>query len=182
MRDNKRYKDFDIGEYTYGQPDVIKAKQYGTLKIGRFCSIAGGVVFHLFGNHRVDWATTFPFTKLFTEASGIQGYPQIKGDIVVGNDVWIGTNACVLAGVTIGNGAVVGAGSMVTRNVPPYAIVAGNPAKLIRYRFSPGQIAKLEEIAWWDWPIEKIIASLPLMLNEHIDTFIEACMSGNAGE
>jgi carbonic anhydrase/acetyltransferase-like protein (isoleucine patch superfamily) len=83
-------------------------------------------------------------------------YLRTKGSIVVGNDVWVGTRAIILSGVTIGDGAIVAAGSVVTKDVPPYAIVAGNPARLIRYRFSDETIAAMCRIRWWDWPLEVI--------------------------
>lgn len=114
------------------------------------------VVFLLGGEHRADWITTYPFNALFGEGAHITGHPSSKGDIVVGNDVWIGYQSCILSGVTIGNGAIIGAKSVVTKDVPPYAIVAGNPAKFIRYRFPQETIDKLEHLAWWDWDISVI--------------------------
>ncbi|MGV2442242.1 CatB-related O-acetyltransferase, partial [Bacillus atrophaeus] len=92
-------------------------------------------------------------------------------DIVVGNDVWIGYQSCILSGVTIGNGAIIGAKSVVTKDVPPYSIVAGNPAKFIRYRFPQEIIDKLENLAWWDWDISVIKISIPLLLSDKIDEF-----------
>ena len=114
------------------------------------------VVFILGGEHRADWITTYPFNALFSEGAHITGHPSSKGDIVIGNDVWIGYQSCILSGVTIGNGAIIGAKSVVTKDVPPYAIVAGNPAKFIRYRFPQETIDKLENLAWWDWDISVI--------------------------
>ena len=99
---------------------------------------------------------TYPFNALFSEGAHITGHPSSKGDIVIGNDVWIGYQSCILSGVTIGNGAIIGAKSVVTKDVPPYAIVAGNPAKFIRYRFPQETIDKLENLAWWDWDISVI--------------------------
>lgn len=93
--------------------------------------------------------------------------------MVIGNDVWIGVNACVLSGVRIGDGAVVGACSVVTRDVPPYAIVAGNPARLVRKRFDDETIEELLKIKWWDWDIERIKENLPLLLSENVKDFAE---------
>ena len=125
-------------------------------------------------DHRVDWITTYPFTAFWPEAKDYSGHPKKKGDIVIGNDVWIGHGAMILSGVHIGNGAVVAAGSIVTKNVSPYCIVGGNPAKIIRYRFSSEQIDKLERIAWWNWPRSKIVQALPLLLSNNIDFFLAA--------
>lgn len=150
--------DFEIGDHTYGVPRV-----YGSgpkLRIGKFCSIAGGVRIFLAVDHRSDWITTYPFPLIWREAHGIKGHPFSKGDIAIGNDVWIGQNATILSGVTIGDGAVIGGCAVVTGNVPPYAIVAGNPAKLIRYRFENEKIERLLKLKWWDWPIDKIKKNL----------------------
>ncbi len=141
------------------------------LKIGKFCSLGEDVVFILGGEHRADWITTYPFNALFSEGAHITGHPSSKGDIVVGNDVWIGYQSCILSGVTIGNGAIIGAKSVVTKDVPPYAIVAGNPAKFIRYRFPQEIIDKLENLAWWDWDISVIKRAIPLLLSDKIDEF-----------
>jgi acetyltransferase-like isoleucine patch superfamily enzyme len=125
------------------------------------------------GNHRVDWVTTYPFNVLFPEGRSFKGHPHSKGDVIVGHDVWIGTDALILSGVKIGNGAVVGARSVVARSVAPYAVVAGNPARVVRLRFPEEQIRELERIAWWDWPIEKIQAAWPLLLSSNLDGFLE---------
>ena len=163
-------KDFEIGDYTYGHPKVRAFDRTTKLKIGKFCSIASGVQILLGGNHRPDWITTFPFTAFFDvwpEAKGISGHPSSKGDVIIGNDVWIGTHSTILSGVNIGDGAVIGACSVVTQNVPPYGIVAGNPAKFIKKRFPDEVIKKLLEIAWWNWPEEKIREALPLFLTNN---------------
>jgi acetyltransferase-like isoleucine patch superfamily enzyme len=123
-----------VGRKTYGALDVTDFSPMNTkLKIGSYCSISPGVRFLLGGEHQIDSISTFPFkVKCF-------GYVQeagSKGDIVVGDDVWIGTNAIICSGVTIGQGAIVAAGAVVTKNAPPYAVVGGNPAKVIKYRFS----------------------------------------------
>ncbi len=172
MNKNKTYKGFDIGDWSYGQPKVYSWGEGSTLKIGKFCSFADGVIIIVGGEHRVDWITTYPFSELFEKAKLFKGHPKSKGDIKIGNDVWIGMNALILSGIEIGDGAVIGAGSVVLKNVEPYAIVGGNPAKLIRYRFDEQIITKLREIAWWNWPLSKIEEAWPLLLSSNINDFI----------
>jgi serine acetyltransferase len=101
------------------------------------------------------------------------GHPSCKGDIIIENDVWIGAKATIMSGVRIGNGAIVAAGSVVSKDVPPYAIVAGNPAKVVKYRFSDEQIKKLLSIAWWNWDEQKIKDNAMTMWSNNIDEFIE---------
>jgi virginiamycin A acetyltransferase len=100
------------------------------------------------------------------------GHPSCKGDIIIENDVWIGANSTVMSGIKIGNGAIVAAGSTVTKDVPPYAIVAGNPAKVVKYRFTDEQIKKLLSIAWWDWDEQKIKDNAMNMWSNDINGFI----------
>lgn len=152
----------EVGSYTYGH-DGIKIIQSGegkTLRIGKFCSIAEGVVVFLGANHRVDWLTTYPFGHCreneFPKVKKDHGHPATKGDVIIGNDVWIATNAVIMSGVKIGDGAVIGAYSIVTKDVPSYTIVAGNPAKQIRKRFDDVVIDKLLELKWWDKPESEI--------------------------
>lgn len=134
------------------------------LRIGKFCSIACGAKF-LFNsaNHTLGSLSTYPF-PLFYEAwehgmSPAEAWDN-KGDIVIGNDVWIGYEAVILAGVTVGDGAVIGARAVVTKDVPPYTIVGGVPAKPIRKRFSEAETARLLALKWWDWPVETIASRL----------------------
>ncbi|MDP1849435.1 MAG: methyltransferase domain-containing protein [Solirubrobacteraceae bacterium] len=158
----------EVGEYTYyDDPDdplgfERRAVLYGfgpeRLVIGRFCAIAAGVRFLMPGANHADLGpSTFPF-GIFGEpwAAGtmdlVMGAPS-RGDTIVGHDVWLGYQALVLPGVRIGHGAVVAAASVVTADVPPYAVVAGNPARLIRHRFGEADVARLLRAAWWDWPI-----------------------------
>ncbi|MBK9105108.1 MAG: CatB-related O-acetyltransferase [Saprospiraceae bacterium] len=128
------------------------------LVIGKFCMIASGVTFIMNGaNHLTDAISTYPFAIFGHGWEGaMEGkqYPH-KGDTIIGNDVWIGYNATIMAGVTIGDGAIIAANSTVTKDVAPYAIVGGNPATEIRKRFDEDRIRKLLDIKWWDWPIEK---------------------------
>ncbi len=169
---DSKYSRYEIGDWTYGKPAVMTWDGSCTLKIGRFCSISDGVVILLGGEHRTDWVTTYPFNILFPDAAGFQGHPHTKGDVVIGNDVWIGTGAMILSGVSVGNGAVIGARSLVTHDVPPYGIVGGNPARLIRLRFSESEIALLQEIAWWDWEVQMIKEAWPLLLSNNVAEFI----------
>ena len=135
------------------------------LVIGKFCSIACGAKF-LFNsaNHTLRSLSTYIFPVLFEEwGLDVARIPEAwdnRGDIVIGNDVWIGYEAVVLAGVTIGDGAIVAARAVVTKDVPPYTIVGGVPARPIRRRFSDSEIDQLLELKWWDWPEEKIAANL----------------------
>ncbi|MGF9758190.1 type B chloramphenicol O-acetyltransferase [Microvirga sp. 0TCS3.31] len=153
----------------YLLPDEPEADK---LIIGSFCSIATGATFMMHGNqgHRRDWISTFPF--FYMNKDGAFGKPQDPflpaGDTVVGSDVWIGTEAMIMPGVQIGHGAVVASRAVVTRNVEPYTIVAGNPARPIRKRFSDEEIAMLLEMAWWDWPIERIREAIPFMCGSDI--------------
>lgn len=161
------------GKGSYGEPRVLSWGEGAKVRIGKFCSIASEVTILLGGNHRVDWVTTYPFNVMWSGVAGhIQGHPSTKGDVVIGNDVWIGAGALILSGVTIGDGAVVGARAVVAKNVPPYAVVVGNPAKIVKYRFDESTVEKLLAIAWWDWPDDKIAAAIPFLLSENINDFI----------
>ncbi len=172
LSNNKIYQQYAIGKFSYGDPKVLSWGEGANLVIGSFCSFAKGVVILLGGEHRVDWVTTYPFSVVLDEGKSIKGHPKSKGDVVIGNDVWIGRDALILSGVKIGNGAVIGGRSLVVKDVAPYSIVGGNPAKHIRYRFSESQIKALEEIQWWNWPIDEIKKALPLLLSEKINDFI----------
>lgn len=178
MSKNPDYLGYDVGDWTYGRPEIMKWDDKTRLKIGKFCSIARGVRILLGGNHCTHWVTTYPMGLVFEEARCIPNQAISKGDISVGNDVWIGVNSIILSGVTIGDGAVVGAGSVVTRDVAPYAIAAGNPAKTIRKRFDERTIESLLAIKWWDWPMEQIKESLPLLMSDNVDTFITKYKQG----
>ncbi|KAB1070028.1 CatB-related O-acetyltransferase [Methylobacterium planeticum] len=161
-----------IGEYTYGMPEVRWWGEDAGLEIGRYCSIAGNVTIMLGGNHRVDWVTTFPFSVLDPKAAHISGHPATNGGVRIGNDVWLGESCRILSGVTIGDGACIAANALVVDDVPPYAIVGGVPARVIKMRFSPEQISALREIAWWNWSPERIRAAYDELLSSDIDAFI----------
>ncbi len=175
LRDDKRYRQYLIGDYTYGRPQIFQWGEGSVLTIGSFCSISSGVKILLGGNHRTDWPTTYPFPKFFSEHAKISGYATSKGDVNIGNDVWIGMDAMVLSGITIGDGAVIAARAVCSKDVPPYAIVAGNPARIVRYRFEEDIIAALLKIRWWDWPIQDVHNAIPLLMQADIGKFIEWC-------
>lgn len=165
---------YEIGEYTYGAPLVVFPQ--GKLKIGKFCSIAWNVTIYLGGNHRVDWIALYPFSSddpRWPEAEGVEGFLTTRGDVTIGNDVWIGSDVIIMSGVTIGDGSVVGAGSVVTSDVEPYTLVGGNPAKVIKKRFSEEVIARLLEIRWWDWPEEKIRGNIQVLCSPDIERLTE---------
>lgn len=144
------------------------------LIIGKFCSIACGAKF-IFNcaNHTLKSLSTYTFPLFFEEwdlpKSEVATAWDNKGDIVIGNDVWIGYDAVIMSGVTIGDGAIIGTRAIVTKDVAPYSIVGGVPAKEIRKRFSPDVIAILTKLQWWNWPVEQIRKSIPTIQSGNID-------------
>jgi acetyltransferase-like isoleucine patch superfamily enzyme/SAM-dependent methyltransferase len=156
-----------VGEYTYadGPVNFILSNPEDKIEIGRFCSIGSNISILGGGEHYLNRVTTFPlrFLSTFNDSVFHNVDARTKGVTRIGNDVWIGRGVTVLSGVTIGNGAVVGAESVVTQNVPDYAIVAGNPAQVIRYRFSQDTIEYLLEFQWWNWDIEKVLEHVELL-------------------
>ena len=171
------------GKYTYGIPIIHKSGKNdtnGKLIIGKFCSIAKNCNIFLGGNHRIDWVTTYPFghinKNIFNNYSG-DGHPTTKGDVIINNDVWIGANVTIMSGVTIGDGAVIANNSHVVKNIEPYTIVGGNPAKFIKKRFTEEQIDKLLKIKWWDWDDIKINKFTHLLCNNNIDNFIKNALN-----
>lgn len=143
------------------------------LIIGKFCAIGSNVQFIMNGaNHQMDGISTFPFYIFggdWTKATPTKEQLPIRGDTIIGNDVWIGYKSTIMPGVIIGDGAIIGTHSVVTKDIEPYSVVGGNPAKLIRKRFSDEQIERLEQLAWWNWSIEQITAYLPLIVSGDID-------------
>ena len=158
-------QEFDKNNVLYHYPI-----NHDKLKIGKFCSIACGAKF-LFNsaNHTVKSLTTYSFPIFFEEwgldVRDITTAWDNKGDIVIGNDVWIGYEAVIMSGVTIGDGAIIGTRAVVTKDVPPYTIVGGVPAKQIRKRFSEETISELLELKWWDWTFEKISQNIEFIKN-----------------
>jgi acetyltransferase-like isoleucine patch superfamily enzyme len=168
-----------IGRGTYGNPRVVSFPgDTATVTIGSFTSIGRDVHLMDGGNHRVDSITTFPFRAAYgLDGAYADGHPATKGDIHIGSDVWIGRGARVMSGVTIGDGAVVAAYSVVTKNVRPYAIVAGVPASERKRRFTDEQIDALLEISRWDWPMARIMESIPVLCDGRIEEFLTAAES-----
>ena len=152
---------------------------FGSLAIGKYCAIAHRATFLMPGaNHAIAGPSTFPFGILggsFAEALPLGDYPwRGGGPTIVGHDVWIGTESLVMPGVTIGHGAIIGARAVVTRDVPPYAVVAGNPAQVMKMRFPALDIDQLLEIAWWDWPAERVARAIPALATGGVAALIRA--------
>lgn len=147
------------------------------LIIGSFCSIGSGAAFIMAGNqgHRSDWISTFPFFWMpeVPAFAGAENGFRAAGDTVIGNDVWIGSEAVIMPGVTIGHGAVIGTRALVTRDVEPYAIVGGNPARMIRKRFDESGIGKLLEIEWWTWTEAQLHAAMPMLTSGNVDAIYD---------
>ena len=166
----------NVGNFTYGDENIKIVMDGADVIIGKFCSIAGDIKVYLGKNHRTDWITTFPFghihKDIFTKFDG-DGHPVTKGNIVIGNDVYIGTSAIIMSGVTIGDGAVIGAHSVVTKDVPPYTIFAGNPARVTKKRFSDEDINFLLELKWWDLENDVINDISPILCSGDIQKLKE---------
>lgn len=173
-----------VGDYTYyDDPDGPENFEANVLYhfpfigdkliIGRFCAIAKGVEFIMNGaNHNMAGISTYPFyifgqgwEKSMPEA----GELPYKGDTIVGNDVWLGYESTIMPGISIGDGAIIASKSVVTSDVPPYSIVGGNPAKVIKYRFDDATIQRLLSVAWWDWSAEKITENIAVIVSHDID-------------
>lgn len=188
IKDKLRNKSIEAGDYSYyagyyhkehfdeicvrylhGDPESLRAiapdLELDRLVIGKFCCFASGCVILLGGNHghNPELITVYPFPEMKAQLA------QTKGDTVIGNDVWIGTEAMIMPGVTIGDGAIVAARAVVARDVEPYSVVAGNLAQVVRKRFSEAEIARLVEIRWWDWPIADIKAAQHLLCSGEVD-------------
>ena len=162
-----------IGKHTYGisSRNVLLFREDDTVKIGKFCSFAYGVILIASGEHNYSAISSYPFySKLLRK--GDEKDTFCKGPIVIGNDVWVGANATILSGVTIGDGAVVAAGALVTKDVPPYSIVGGVPARVIKYRFSQDVINILLEIKWWDMEDELLITNINDFYDLDVEDFI----------
>jgi acetyltransferase-like isoleucine patch superfamily enzyme len=144
-----------VGLNSYTNNLKVSDHPESTLRIGKYCSIAPDVRIFLGDEHRTDWVTTFPFQ--------VEGNRKSKGDVLIGNDVWIGFGATILSGVEIGDGAVIGARAVVAKDVKPYEIVAGNPARHIRFRFDKYAIELLLKLKWWDLPENEVQALIPML-------------------
>ena len=159
------------GDFSYGHINVLWGSDNVKVKVGKFCSIANNVTAYLGGYHNTSWITTYPFGHICNnifEHDGI-GHPRTNGNIIIGNDVWIGDNVTIMSGVTIGDGAVIATNSHVVKDIEPYSITGGNPAKHIKFRFSNEQINKLLKLRWWDWEISKIKKYVSILCSNDID-------------
>ncbi|MGL5655506.1 MAG: Vat family streptogramin A O-acetyltransferase [Fusobacteriaceae bacterium] len=173
-----------IGDYTY-YSDINGAENFekqvthlydfigDKLIIGKFCAIAQGVEFIMNGaNHQLNSITSYPFFIMGTGWEKVvpkQGSLPFKGDTIVGNDVWIGQNSTIMPGVEIGDGAIIATNSTVVKNVPPYHVVGGNPAKILKRRFDGDLIEHLLEIKWWNWDSEKIFKNLEILCSSNLE-------------
>ena len=159
----ERFEEYNV-LYNY---DFAKVK----LVIGKFCAIAAETRFIMTGDHKLDAISYLPFSIFghgWEVAFNVYDLP-VKGDIIIGNDVWLGYDSLIKNGVTIGHGAIIAARAVVVKDVPSYAIVAGNPAKVVKMRFDDSTIERLLKIAWWDWKIEQINENLTLICNLDVD-------------
>lgn len=178
-----------VGDYTYFDdrrhgPDkfeeynVLYNYDFSKVKLifGKFCAIAAETKFIMTGDHKLDAFSTYIFPVFkhgWEKAFEVKDLP-VKGDIVVGNDVWFGYDCLIMNGVTIGNGAIIATRAVVVKDVPAYSIVAGNPAKVVKMRFDDQTIEQLQQIAWWDWDIEKITRNLDALCNLDLNKLMNA--------
>jgi|LauGreDrversion4_2_1035121.scaffolds.fasta_scaffold12789_2 acetyltransferase-like isoleucine patch superfamily enzyme len=155
-----------VGRHTYGY-EAVQIKTWTrnncVIRVGAFCSFGNNIRFFIDGNHRLDLFSSYPFFRL-DKKFPVTSYG--KYDPIIGNDVWISNDCTIFSGVTIGDGAVIAGQSVVTKSVPPYAIVGGNPAKIIRYRFDEKTIQDFLRLKWWDLPDSVILSQLvPIQSN-----------------
>ncbi len=167
-----------IGAYSYGFEDtgVLSWNENIEISIGRFCSVASGLKLYCGGNHRVDWISTFPFGHIHTKyikVKPVNGTPSTNGNITIGNDVWIGRDVTILSGITIGDGAIIASNAHVVKDVEPYSIVGGNPAKFIKYRFDDNTIKFLLNLKWWNLRKDEIEKIVPYLCMQKTDNLID---------
>lgn len=171
------YSKVELGDYSYmnDMAEVQCFRRTHTINIGKYCSI-GKCRFVLDGDHNTSYASTFPFKEFGFSEKAKENKHDKNTDVIVGNDVWICDEAVIYGGVVIGNGAVVAGNSVVTRNVEPYTIVAGNPAKVVKYRFSHNQCKEMNNVEWWDLPHEIICNELAPYMDD-VSDFLERAKS-----
>ena len=168
-----------FGKYSYGNPNIKWAIPGLSVEVGNFTSIGMGVTIFL-GNgmgHDSRFVSTYPFGHTYHNMfpNVLNNSINTSGSVVIGNDVWVGEGATIMSGVTVGDGAIIASNSHVVKNVKPYSIVGGNPAKHIKYRFNEKQINSLLQIKWWEWDESRINKCMHLICSSDINAFIEAC-------
>lgn len=163
-----------IGRGTYWEPGLTDFKHYAVepIIIGRYCSISARAVIQGGGEHDYKLISTWPFDNFLDGKTNPTRSYRVGRPTVIGSDVWIGLGALIKSGVNVGHGAVIGGGAVVSEDVPPYAVVAGNPATLRRFRFAPEQIAALLRVRWWEWTVEEIADRRELFYGD-LDAFLE---------
>jgi chloramphenicol O-acetyltransferase type B len=178
LRDRKelsaRYPQYKIGRGSYGP---LRVETYGDtcgLEIGSFCSIADGATVLLGGEHRTKWISTFPFDRKYLVNRQLPHSSFAKGDVTIGNDVWIGHDVLILSGTEIGDGAIIAARSVLRGKVEPYSIYAGSPARLVGFRFTAEEINSLVTIKWWNWDDSRILEQSQLLTSKNIEFFIKS--------
>jgi virginiamycin A acetyltransferase len=195
IKNTVRNPNIVVGDYSY-YDDLEDAENFernvlyhfpfigDKLVIGKFCAIARGAKFIMNGaNHKMSGISTYPFQIFGNGWEKVMPAPgdlPFKGDTVIGNDVWIGFDALIMPGVTIGNGAIISARSVVVSDVPAYTIVGGNPAQPLRQRFSDEAVSELESIAWWDWPIERVSRHLAHIVSGNVNALAACAASDGA--
>jgi acetyltransferase-like isoleucine patch superfamily enzyme len=166
----------EIGDHTYGLPIIDRYEgSDAKVTIGKFCSIGPNVRIITGGIHPVDRIGLYPFRIQWSLPDAHKdGMPKTNGPINIGNDVWISSGATILSGITIGHGSVIAANALVTKDVPPYTIVGGNPAKIVKQRFTPEQIDQLLKLEWWSWSREKIEKNINLISSQSVEDLLNS--------
>lgn len=181
LKQNHSDRNYTAGDHTYGKPRIRFRVPDVSVIIGNYCSIANDCDIICAGEHYTKTPSTYPFGAFKSEFPSTKMKPTLSnGDIVIGNDVWIGALAIILSGSTIGSGSIIGAGAVVRGNIPPYSIVIGNPGVIVKQRHTPEQIEQLLDIAWWDWDQKTIEENIDIFELEDIQEFIKKAKSINS--